>query len=200
MLNDRAREILAFIQRSTRDRGFPPTIREIGEHFKISSTNGVRYYLNILEKSGQLRRKGKISRGIETTGARAGGLGIPILGRVAAGQPTLAEENYEGRLEADRVFGQPDELFALRVKGDSMIDAGIIEGDYVIVRSQERATAGEIVVGMLENEATVKYYQPRRDRIELVAANPNYDAIVVGPESEFRILGVVKGVLRTMGR
>jgi repressor LexA len=200
MLNDRAREILAFIQRSTRDRGFPPTIREIGEHFKISSTNGVRYYLNILEKSGQLRRKGKISRGIETTGARAGGLGIPILGRVAAGQPTLAEENYEGRLEADRVFGQPDELFALRVKGDSMIDAGIIEGDYVIVRSQERATAGEIVVGMLENEATVKYYQPRRDRIELVAANPNYDPIVVGPESEFRILGVVKGVLRTMGR
>lgn len=198
MTNDRTREILAFIQRFSREHGYPPTIREIGQAAGISSTNGVRYHLNLLEKGGHLKRSGKISRGIES--ARATATGIPILGRVAAGQPILAEESLEGTLEMDDLFGDPNGLFALRVRGDSMIDAGIHEGDYVVVRQQERAAAGEIIVALLEDEATVKYYQPRGERVELVAANAKYAPIPVEAGSGFRILGVVRGVLRTVGR
>lgn len=198
MLNQRARDILAFIKRFTRENGFPPTIREIGEEFEISSTNGVRYYLNLLEKAGHLKRNSKISRGIWTTPPATDA--IPILGRVAAGQPNLAEESYEGNLEPAQAFGDASGLFALKVRGDSMIDAGILAGDYVIVRHQERASAGEIVVALIENEATVKYYQPAADRLELVAANPRFEPIVIRSGDEFRILGIVKGVIRTIGR
>jgi repressor LexA len=205
MLNERAREILAFIQRFTREKGYPPTIREIGEAFSISSTNGVRYYTSLLQKAGHLEHSSRISRGIRPVergerGARPGRVGIPILGRVAAGQPILAEENLDGSIESDRFFGDTEGLFALRVRGDSMIDAGILEGDYVIVRGQERANAGEIVVGLLGDEATVKYFQPKRGGIELVAANAKYAPIQVGPDDGFRILGVVRGVIRTVGR
>jgi len=199
MLNERARKILAYIQKYSRDRGFPPTLREIGEAFGIASTNGVRYYLNRLERAGHLKRSGRISRGIESF-APGPDAGIPILGRVAAGQPILAEESYDGRLEPNSVFGDTSGLFALRVRGDSMIEAGIFENDYVVVRHQDNASAGEIVVALLEDEATVKYYRPRRDGVELVAANPRYAPIVVGTDASFRILGVVKGVVRILKR
>ena len=199
MLNERAGKILAFIHDFTREKGFPPTIREIGGAFRISSTNGVRYYLTMLEKGGHLKRSGRISRGIGPT-APAVAHSIPILGRVAAGQPILAEENHEGSLEASEMFGDPRGLFALRVRGDSMIDAGILAGDYVIVRQQETAHAGDIVVALVGEEATVKYYRPREDSVELVPANPKYEPIVVAEESDFRILGTVRGVLRTIGR
>jgi len=204
MLNDRARQILAHIQKSTLEHGYPPTIREIGTAFSIRSTNGVRYYLTMLERAGHLKRGERISRGIGTVPARRRQTGIPILGRVAAGVPALAEESIEGRLETEGMFGDPAGLFALRVRGDSMIGAGILQGDYVVVRSQERASAGDIVVGLLVDEATVKYFRPRGSHIELVAANPAYPPIVVGKGGEgdpdFRILGVVTGVLRTLGR
>ena len=204
MLNDRARQILAHIQKSTIEHGYPPTIREIGTAFAIRSTNGVRYYLNMLERAGHLTRGERISRGIGTVQARRRAAGIPILGRVAAGVPALAEESIEGHLETEGMFGDPAGLFALRVRGDSMIDAGILEGDYVVVRRQERASAGDIVVGLLDDEATVKYFRPRGSHIELVAANPAYSPIVVGRGGErdpiFRILGIVTGVLRTLGR
>ena len=198
MLNDRARAILSFIQRFTRERGFPPTIREIGEAFDISSTNGVRYYLSLLEKGGHLKRSGRISRGIETTATA--GPGIPILGRVAAGDSILAESSFDGALETERIFGDPQGLFALRVRGDSMVDAGILGGDYVIVRQQQTAEPGAIVVALLGAEATVKYYQPRGEAIELVPANAKYKPIPVEEGTEFRILGIVKGVIRTVGR
>lgn len=204
MLNDRARQILTHIQKSTLEHGYPPTIREIGTAFAIRSTNGVRYYLNMLERAGHLTRGERISRGIGTVAARRRAAGIPILGKVAAGVPALAEESIEGHLETEGMFGDPAGLFALRVRGDSMIGAGILEGDYVVVRSQGRANAGEIVVGLLEDEATVKYFRPRGSHIELVAANPAYPPIVVGGGGDgdpvFRILGVVTGVLRTLGR
>ena len=199
MLNDRAREIYSFIQRYRKEKGSAPTIREIGRQFEISSTNGVRYYLNLLEKAGYIRRTGGISRGIgpstETSPA-----GIPVLGRVAAGQPVLAEENWSGSLELADMFGQTEQLFALQVRGDSMIDAGILQGDYVIVQKQASARPGEIVVACIDDEATVKYYHPRKDRVELVAANENYAPIVVEPDSDFRILGTVRGVVRTVGK
>ena len=204
-MNDRARDILGYIQRFTRDHGYPPTIREIGEAFEINSTNGVRYYLTMLERAGHMKRSSKLSRGIELMAtAPRPLLGIPVLGRVAAGQPILAEENFEGRLDTQDLFGDPSGLFALRVRGDSMIDAGIHEGDYVVVRQQDRATAGQIVVAMLGDEATVKYYQPRKaprgsvERIELVAANSKYEPIVVERGTEFRVLGVVRGVMRVV--
>ena len=198
-MNERAKDILTYIQSFWGENGYPPTIREIGEAFGITSTNGVRYYLDMLEKAGHVKRTGKLSRGIEIlTAAPKPLLGIPILGRVAAGQPILAEENLEGRLATEDMFGDTSALFALKVRGDSMIDAGIHEGDFVVVRQQDRANAGQIVVALLEDEATVKYYQPKRDRIELVAANVKYKPIVVDRDTEFRILGAVKGVLRVM--
>ncbi len=200
MLNDRAREINNFIQRFRREQGSAPTIREIGGHFGITSTNGVRYYLTMLEKAGYIRRDPKKSRGIAPTRELERMQGIPVLGQVAAGQPITAEENYQGSLEMTEMFGQTDTLFALRVRGDSMIDAGILDGDHVIVHKQEVARAGEIVVALLEDEATVKYYQPRRGHIELVAANEKYEPIVVDSDTPFRVLGTVRGVVRTVGR
>src|ERR1044072_5025682 len=126
MGNERTREILTFIEHFQRERGFPPTIREIGKEFDIASTNGVRYHLHLLEKMGMIKRGQKISRGIESTQSTfsSSGTGIRILGRVAAGQPSTAEEMYEGTLVTDQLFGLPDELFALHVKGDSMIEIG----------------------------------------------------------------------------
>lgn len=200
MLKDRTWEILGFIQRFTREKGFPPTIREIGEEFGISSTNGVRYHLGLLEKSGHLKRRSKLSRGIEAGGGVTTMTGIPILGRVAAGQPILAEQSYDGSLELAEMFGDPEGMFALRIRGDSMIEAGMLEGDYVIVRKQERAEPGQIVVALVGDEATVKYYRPRGSRIELEPANGKYQPIVVEPGTPFAMLGVVKGVIRTVGR
>jgi repressor LexA len=197
-MNDRARQILGYIQEFSRDHGFPPTIREIGTAFSISSTNGVRYYLRILEKEGRLKRSGKISRGLGVATLPRRAPGIPILGRVAAGAPILAEENLEGSLAPNEFFGDPSGLFALRVRGDSMIDAGILEGDFVVVRSQDHARPGEIVVALLEDEATVKYYRPRNGRIELVPANEKYQPILISRDASFRILGVLKGVFRTV--
>lgn len=193
-MNERTREILNFIRSSTRERGFPPTIREIGKAFGIHSTNGVRYHLTILQNAGLLTRKSRISRAITTQTDT-----IPVLGRVAAGQPSLAEENFEGSLEPAQMFGDPQGLFALRVRGESMIDAGIHSGDYVIVRQQQQANSGDMVVALLEDEATVKYYKPKGQRIELVAANVRFPPIVVEAGQEFRILGVVRGVVRTVG-
>jgi len=201
-MNERSLEILEYIRRFQKESGYPPTIREIGEAFGINSTNGVRYHLQQLERAGHFRRTNKLSRGIVLSGtpsspARASG--IPIVGRVAAGQPILAEESHEGRLDTNDVFGDPRGLFALRVRGDSMTGAGILEGDYVIVHHQETASPNDIVVALLDDEeATVKYFQPRKDAVELVAANPKYPPIVVTPERSFRICGVVKGVVRTL--
>ncbi|MFI5370659.1 MAG: transcriptional repressor LexA [Candidatus Eisenbacteria bacterium] len=203
MLNDRAREILEFVREFVRKRGMPPTIREIGEKFGIASTNGVRYHLDLLEESGYIRRNKKISRGLElvkSTVEAGVEFGIPVLGRVAAGAPILAEQNFEGTIEPNRFFGDMNGLFALRVRGDSMIDAGIIEGDHVVVRSQEQASPGEMIVALVGEEATVKYYRPRAEHIELVPANERYQPIVVDRGAEFRIAGVVKGVIRTVGR
>lgn len=199
MLNERARDIYSFIQRFRRERGSAPTIREIGDHFRISSTNGVRYYLDMLEREGYIQRNRKVSRGIGPMREARTDAGIPVLGRVAAGQPILAEENWDGSLTLQESFGDTSELFALRVRGDSMIDAGILEGDHVIVKRQPEARTGEIVVALLEDEATVKYYRPQRGRIELVAANAKYRPIVVEPGQNMQILGVVRGVVRTVG-
>jgi len=210
MLNPKARQIFEFIYRYGKEHGFPPTVRDICDAFGIASTNGARYYLVILERDGYIKRNARISRGTEITeaglrrytrvyGGFDGGeseTGIPILGKVAAGAPLLAQENHEGKLDLDVAFPSRDLRFALKVRGDSMKDAGILDGDLVVVRKVDHADSGEIVVALLGEEATVKRLEKRSDRVVLHPANATMGPIPVGPEDEFRVLGVVIGLVR----
>jgi repressor LexA len=200
-LTDRQREVLDFISDSIRKRGFPPTLREIGSHFGIRSTNGVNDHLRALEKKGYLHREDLKSRALRPLVTDDDFVDVPVLGKVAAGQPMLAVQNYEDTVKIDRFFiGQNREVFALRVKGDSMIEAGIFDGDYVFIRKQLQATPGEIVVAMIGDEATVKRYYPEGDSIRFQPANAAMAPIIVR-RRDFRsvnLLGVVIGVYRKM--
>jgi repressor LexA len=200
-LTDRQREILDFISRSIAKRGYPPTLREIGSHFGIRSTNGVNDHLRALEKKGYLQRedlKSRALRPIVTTGQL---VEVPVLGRVAAGQPLLAVRNYDDTVRVDRFFiGNNREVFALRVKGDSMIEDGIFDGDYVFVRKQLQANSGETVVAMIGDEATVKRYYPEGDTIRFQPANARLEPIYVRKRDfkSVNLLGVVIGVYRKL--
>src|SRR5215467_818305 len=210
MLNPKARQVFEYIYRYGKEHGFPPTVRDICDGFGIASTNGARYYLAILERDGYIKRNPRISRGTEITesglrrfsrlyGGFDGGeteTGIPILGRVAAGAPILAQENREGKLDLDVAFPSRDPRFALKVRGDSMKDAGILDGDLVVVRKVDHADSGEIVVALIGEEATVKRLEKRADRVVLHPANATMRPIPVNPEDEFRVLGVVIGLVR----
>lgn len=221
---DREDAILQFIAGSLRGRGYPPTIREIGKAFGIASTNGVRYYLDRLEHSGKIRRDRRTSRGIELQGPESGSgalpkvaqapvpaphllsrrvnepIEIPLLGRVAAGAPILAEENIEDVLIVDGAFVRPGKHFALRVRGDSMKNAGIFDGDLVIVRHEAPVRSGEIAVVLIGDEATVKRIFPRRDKILLLPENEDYEPIEIRPsDPEVRVAGKVVGVFRRLG-
>jgi repressor LexA len=216
VLTDRQREILDFITRSIRERGYPPTLREIGLHFGIKSTNGVNDHLRALEKKGHLQRedlKSRALRPVTAEGSRGRGadkhaaassadvVEIPIVGRVAAGLPLLAVENVQDTVHVDRFFiGQTREVFALRVKGDSMIEDGIHDGDYIFVRKQLQANRGDTVVAMIGDEATVKRYYPEGDTIRFQPANSSMQPILV-KKREFKsvnLIGVVVGVYRKM--
>lgn len=200
-LTDRQRQVLDFISDSIRKRGYPPTLREIGSHFGIRSTNGVNDHLRALEKKGFLHREDLKSRALRPVFNDDNFVDVPVLGKVAAGQPMLAVQNYEDTVKIDRFFiGQTREVFALRVKGDSMIEAGIFDGDYVFIRKQLQATSGEIVVAMIGDEATVKRYYPEGDTIRFQPANAAMSPIIVR-KRDFRsvnLLGVVIGVYRKM--
>jgi repressor LexA len=223
---DREQAVLDMIAGSLREQGRPPTIREIGEAFGIASTNGVRYYLDRLEKSGKIHRDRWTSRGIGLSGPKPASVAaktpailaiperpvpdrgastrnaieIPLLGRVAAGAPILAEENVEDVLIVDGAFVRPGKHFALRVRGDSMKNAGILDGDTVIVHHDTQVRSGEIAVAVIGEEATVKRYFPRRDKILLIPENDEYQPIEVRPsDPEFRIAGKVVGVFRRLG-
>jgi repressor LexA len=208
VLTDRQREILDFISQSIRERGYPPTLREIGLHFGIRSTNGVNDHLRALEKKGHLQREDLKSRALRPVGARAPAraatrdddlVEIPLVGRVAAGVPLLAVENVEDTVKVDRFFiGQTREVFALRVKGESMIEDGIFDGDYIFVRKQLQATRGDIVVAMIDDEATVKRYYPEGDNIRFQPANAAMQPIVVRKRDwkSVNLIGIVVGVYR----
>ena len=200
-LTDRQREVLDFLGESIRKRGYPPTLREIGSHFGIRSTNGVNDHLRALEKKGFLHREDLKSRALRPVMTDDRFVEVPVLGRVAAGQPLLAVQNYEDTVKIDRFFiGGSREVFALRVKGDSMIEAGIFDDDYVFIRKQIQAAPGEIVVAMIGDEATVKRYYPEGDNIRFQPANAAMSPIIVR-KRDFRsvnLLGVVIGVYRKM--
>ena len=226
-LTFRQKEILDFISASIVERGFPPTLREIGEHFNIRSTNGVNDHLKALEKKGHLRREDLKSRAMrpilpdgtgEVVPLRRNDLAtgtnsievlrldddmaeIPILGRVAAGLPILAVEQATDTVRVDRVLiGGHREVFGLRIVGESMIEDGILDGDYVFVKKTPSAHPGDIVVAMIEGEATVKRYFPEGDSIRFQPANSNMQPIIVR-RAEFKsvdIIGIVVGVYRKL--
>jgi repressor LexA len=213
-MTERQKEILAFIQRTTEERGFPPTIREIGDEMDIRSTNGVNDHLKALERKGFLTRGEQQSRSLVPTkrarmvlglGARKVDptmLEIPLLGKVAAGAPLLAHENVEDTVRIDSFLlgGNGKEVFALRIKGNSMIDDGIHDGDFIFVKKAPSAAPGEIVVALIEDEATVKRYFPEGDRVRFQPANKEMNPIYVS-KHEFKqtmILGRVVGVYRQM--
>ncbi|RMG97254.1 MAG: transcriptional repressor LexA [Deltaproteobacteria bacterium] len=214
-LTDRQRQVLEFISDCLRQRGYPPTLREIGSHMGIRSTNGVNDHLKALERKGYLKREGLKSRALRpvdmppepaepASGAPdADEVEIAILGRVAAGAPILAEENVTDRVRIDRMLlGASDakQVFGLVIQGDSMIEDGIFDGDYIFVRKQPTAQPGDIVVVIIDGEATCKRYYPEGDRIRLQPANSAMEPIYVRRE-EFRdvgILGKVVGVYRRL--
>jgi repressor LexA len=208
-LTDRQEEILTFIKQFTVDSGYPPTLREIGKHFQISSTFGVKRHLEALVKKGFINIESNASRGISMIRRNSEDLidasfrddnvfvKIPVIGRVAAGIPINAVENLEGSLVVDPSFlKKAEDAFALRVKGDSMINAGINDKDLVIVSPKEQAKNGDIVVAMLNDEATVKKFEFINNKIRLIAENNAYLPIEVKTEDDFKLIGKVKGVVR----
>lgn len=217
-LTKRQLQTLDFIRQSINERGYPPTLREIGEHMGIRSTNGVNDHLRALERKGYLRREDMKSRALKLVDSMDPSndthnppadahevsddvVEVQILGRVAAGLPLLAEENVIDTVRVDRglVKGGRD-VFGLRVTGDSMIDAGILSGDYIFVRKQPTADRGEIVVALIGDEATVKYYYPERDYVRFQPANSRMAPILVRAV-DFKstmLLGKVVGIYRRL--
>ena len=201
-LTARQQQILDFIEQVISTTGYPPSIRQIGEALDISSTNGVRAHLKALEKKGYIHRSLRTSRGIAmldqvkrvVSAASQEAIAVPILGRVTAGEPILAVENYDGHLSLDPSLVKNDDVFALRVEGDSMIEAGILDGDYVLVRPQDTASNGDIVVALLDDEVTVKRFYKEANGIRLQPENARLEPIRVPDVS---ICGKVTGLIRT---
>jgi repressor LexA len=194
-LTERQREIYEFIEEKIEGRGYGPTVREIGMAFDIKSPNGVMCHLKALEKKGLIRKERGAARAIQLVDRRSPSFALPLFGKVAAGQPMPAIEQADDRLEFDALFGGPDR-FALRVKGDSMIDDQIRDGDYVVIRRQEVAQNGEPVVAMIDNEVTLKRFYMESDHIRLQPSNERMEPILVDDSKDIQILGVLVGVLR----
>ncbi|MGA3121792.1 MAG: transcriptional repressor LexA [Polyangiaceae bacterium] len=212
-LTQRQQMVLDFIRQSIHDRGYPPTLREIGARMGIRSTNGVNDHLRALERKGYLTREDMKSRALRPTtlGTASGDphtsepandvdlVEVQVVGRVAAGLPLLAQEHIIDTVRIDRALVKGGrEVFGLKVHGDSMIDAGILSGDYIFVKKQLTANRGEIVVALIGDEATVKYYYPEKDHVRFQPANKNMAPIYVRA-TDFKptmLIGIVVGVFR----
>jgi repressor LexA len=196
-LTKRQQEIFEYVKRHRAEHGYPPTVRDIGKAIGLTSSSTVHAHLANLEKLGLLRRDPTKPRAIEVLVDKAKSAvapaGLPVVGQVAAGQPVLAEENIEEYVPVPQIAGGDEGEFVLRVMGDSMIKAGIFEGDYVVVRPQETATDGEIVVALVGEEATVKRFYREKDHIRL---QPENDAVAPILSREVKLLGRVVGVCR----
>ena len=206
LLTGKRREILDFIAVQVRERGYPPSVREIGSAVGLASTSTVQAHLNTLQKQGYLRRDPTKPRALEVRYDATSGAAIesrrarlvPLVGDIAAGTNVLAQESVEELLPLPENFTGGGNLFMLRVRGDSMIEAGILDGDYVVVRQQPEANAGEIVAaGIPGGEATIKTFSRRGDQIVLLPANPTMGPMVF-PASEVTIFGKVVTVLRRL--
>ena len=199
-LTTRQQRILDFIARTVRERGYPPTVREIGEAVGLTSSSSVHAQLANLERRGLLHKDPTKPRAMALEAPRADGIAIPLLGRIAAGAPTLAAEHVEEYLTVPMGFAGQADHFALRVAGDSMVGAGILDGDVVVVRSQDEADDGDVVAVLLpgpaEDEATVKRLRRQRGKVTLVPENPALEPFEMDPEG--RVLGKVVAVLRKL--
>jgi repressor LexA len=194
-LTSKQRAIYDFIKEKIESRGYGPTVREIGDAFGIQSPNGVMCHLNALVSKGCILRKGKSARAIQLVDhRRPGSAELPLMGSVAAGTPTQAVEQ-EDRLNFTDLFGGT-EHYALKVRGQSMIEDHIDDGDYVVIRRQETAENGERVVAMIDNEVTLKRFHREKGQIRLDPANGKMQPIYLDPNADNRILGVLVGVLR----
>jgi repressor LexA len=198
-LSDRQQQILDYIRQRIKTNGYPPTVREIGEAVGLKSSSTVHSYLVQLEELGLIRKDPTKPRAIpvdnDDTAQHSEGLSLPLVGRVAAGTPILAEQNIENYLSVPTELVGNGTHFLLEVKGDSMIEAGILDGDYLIVRQQNQASNGEIVVAMMEDEATVKRIYFHSDHIELRPENSSMQSFRV---NDAQILGKVTGLIRKM--
>ena len=206
-LAPRQRQMIDFIATYHDQKGVPPTLREIGEALGIRSTNGVSDHVKALIRKGYLERIGdaRTSRGVKLSAAARGGfrtestVAVPIVGRVAAGCPILAEENYAGAIHMDSsLMPHNAAVFALTVSGNSMIEEGILDGDYVFVRQQATARNGDIVVAMVDGEATVKRFYREPGRVRLEPANAAMSPIYVDNTQQLDVLGMVIGVYRRL--
>ena len=193
-LTHRQREIYEFIKDKIESRGYGPTVREIGDAFHIKSPNGVMCHLTALVRKGLILRQGKSARAIQLVDHRPPGAELPLLGAVAAGTPIEAVAN-EDRVNFSDLFCGPNH-YALRVRGQSMIEDHIDDGDLVVIRKQETAENGERVVAMIDNEVTLKRFHKDSGQIRLEPANGRMKPIILDPNTESRILGVLVGVLR----
>ena len=202
-LTPRQLKILQVIKTAVEDQGYPPSMREIGEKAGLSSTASVTYQLQILEEKGWIRRDASRGRAIEITLPGQDGEAapqdktrlIPLVGRIAAGNPILAEQEVEEVLPLPESIVGKGDLFLLQVKGDSMIDAAICDGDYVVIRAQKNCEKGEIVAAMIDGEATVKTWSKKDGHFWLLPANDDYAPI---PADNAEILGKVTAVLRSL--
>ena len=202
-LTARQREILDFIRAEIHRRGFPPSVREIGDAVGLSSSSTVHSHLAALEAKGLLRRDPAKPRALEVLDYRDTERGVdyesvqavPLVGQVAAGAPILAAENIEATLPLPSSFAG-EETFILRVKGESMIEAGILDGDFVVVRQQSTASNGDIVVAMINEEATVKRFFREGDRVRLQPENSALEPIYADEHADFAILGKVTALFR----
>ncbi len=195
--------VFNFLEDYLRERGFPPTLREIASHFGLRGPKAPQKTLNILERKGYIRKVPGGSRAIEILTypqfSLTQILPIPIVGRVKAGEPILAIENIEGYINFDRSLISSRDVFLLRIQGDSMIDAHIQDGDFALVKPQPNAENGEIVVALIEDEATIKRIFQKRDLIRLEPANPKMEPIVVKKgEKKVTIVGKVVGIFRKL--
>jgi repressor LexA len=202
-ITPRQRRILDYIRRTIHDRGYPPTVREIGEAVGLTSSSSVHAQLANLQRKGMLRKDATKPRAIEIAGTRprgAGAVTVPVLGRVAAGAPVMADEHVEEYIAVPASLASEEEHFALRVAGDSMIEAGIFDGDLVVIRRQDVAEDGSVVAALIpgpaEEEATIKRLRRRGTRITLVPENSSMEPFDL--PSGGRILGQVVAVLRKL--
>ena len=193
-LTQRQRQVLDFLKEYIFRRGYPPSMREVAQNFRIKWTKGIEKHFQALEKKGYIKRSPG-ARTLEVKGFSRG-RAIPVIGTIAAGKPILAEENIERTLTLDEDLAPWEDTYLLKVEGDSMKQAGILDGDYVLVRPQPTAEKGEIVAVLIGDEATVKYFSSEGDRLVLKPANPDFESIVLNENQEFKILGKVMLVLR----
>lgn len=194
--------VFSFICKYRVDQGMPPTVREIAEGLGYKSINNVRQHLRLIERKGYLHIMPGKARGIEVTvsqeqqDATLDAVGIPLIGSVAAGKPITAVENLDGYVTLDKSIFKGDGLFALRIKGDSMRDIGVLNNDIVVVRQKTTAENNEVVVVIIDDEATLKRFIRKNDQIILHPENPAYEDIVVPSTSQVQIAGKLVGVIR----